>query len=193
MVNPLISFENVLPGQIDLTKLNEDDTFATNVQDPRLERFSIADDSAPGKISVTLGYVPLPYAMHFGTNAFHDSVIVKHAPEKGQTQKYSAAQKCLEVTSKLLRKEHKNELTVDFSLTPQCLPDQDAIYLYEVTLSPRIDEYGVPDWCLTWDMGKKQRGSKTFNLVNFVRDLSQVTAQLHHPRIAKFYFFIKKG
>lgn len=194
LVNPLISFEDVLPDQIDLTKLNKDNTFATNVQDPRLERFSIADDSAPVKISVTLEYVPLPYAMPFSTNTLQDSVIVKHAPEEGQTQEYSAAQKCLEVTSKFLKKEYKNELTVDFSLTPQCLPDQDAIYLYEVTLSPRINEYGVPDWCLVWDMGSKtQHGSKTFNLVNFVRSLSQVTAQLHHPRIAKFYFYIKKG
>ena len=41
-------------------------------------------------------------------------------------------------------------------------------------------------------MGTARDGSKTLNLVNFVRDLSQVTARMHRPIIAKFHCYIEK-
>ena len=181
LVNPLGSFEG---ASVDRDNLNSD-IFDHN-QDDRLQQFSIVKATEPAKISATLAYVPLPYAMSFESKALEILVIAKHAP-RGKTEESPDARKCLDVTPTFL----ENELTVDFSLTPQSLPKENTIYLYEVTLVPKIDRYGVPEWCSAWDMGMGRDGSKTLNLVNFVQDLSQIAAQIHRPKIAKFYFYIK--
>ena len=120
-----------------------------------------------------------------------DSIVAKHAPT-GQTEESFDAQKCLEVTSQLEKNESMNKINVVFDLAPRLPPSKKTVYLYEVTLSPRVEEYVAPDWCSEWDMGRARDGSKTLNLVNFVRNLSQVTAQEYKPKIAKFYCYIEK-
>ena len=94
---------------------------------------------------------------------------------------------CLEVRPTF----SENELTVEFALTTS-LPRK-AVYLYEVTLQiPAINTYKVPDWCSDWNMGAERNGAKTLNLVNFVRGLTETTVREHLPKIAQFYFYIKK-
>ena len=100
------------------------------------------------------------------------------------------ARECLQVTSTLSENEDSNTLSVNFSLESSSL--ESVVYLYEVTLRPGIDTYRAPKWCSEWDMGAARDGSKTLNLVNFVRDLSQVTARMHLPKIAQFHCYIKK-
>ena len=153
--------------------------------DARLKQFRIRKNPDTAKFSVTLKYIPLPHALSFDPNQLEDSVIAKHALA-GKTEESPTAQECLEVTSTLLN----NKLTLNVTLTPRTLPAR--IYLYEVTLRPKIDGYQMPVWCSDWDMGSGRDGSKTLNLGNFVRDLSQVTAQVYQPKIAKFYCYIEK-
>ena len=178
LVSRLVSFEG---ATIELENLNPLD------QNPCLKRFRIVGDSDPATISAKLKYVPLPHAMFFDSNAFEVSISAKDK-RIGETEENPEAAECLEVTSKL--NEDGNELSVVFNLDSEDL--QSATYLYEATLSPGIDSYRAPDWCSEWDMGTARNGSKTLNLVNFVRDLSQVTARMHRPEIAKFHCYIKK-
>lgn len=186
LVNPLLSIDgdSIAPKLVNLN----DDTFRSVPS--RVKQFRIVDNSKPASISGKLAYVPLRHAMFFDSDTFEVSIIAKHAPT-GETEESPDAQKCLKVTSTLSKNEDGSTLTIDFKLNSQALPRK-AIYLYEVTLRPGIDKYRAPVWCSDWDMGAARDGSKTLNLVNFVRDLSQVTARMHHPKIATFRCYIEK-
>ena len=185
LVSPLLSFDGASVESSNLIRK----TFVDD-QDPRLKQFEIRKDSNPAKISAKLEYVLLPHVMPFDSDTLEVSIIAKHAPI-GEIEISPDAQECLEVTSTPSKNEDGNELTVEFNIASSTLPGK-AVYLYEVTLSPGIDTYRAPDWCSEWDMGSERNGSKTLNLVNFVRDLSQVTARMHHPKIAKFCCYIEK-
>ena len=186
LVSPLLSFSG---ASIEPPENLNGKTFVRS-EDPRLEQFQITKGSNPAKISATLKYTLLPHAMFFDANTFEPSINAKHAP-MGETKRNPDAEECLKVLSTLSKNEDGNELTVEFNIASSTLPSK-AVYLYEVTLSPGIDTYRAPDWCSDWDMGSERNGSKTLNLVNFVRDLSQVTAREHRPKIAKFHFYIEK-
>ena len=183
LVNPLLSFQGA--------SINEKRNLNSVVLDresPVKQQYSIVRSSEPAEISATLAYKPLPHAMSFDdSETFEISISAKHDSDGG-TETSEKAQKCMEVTTGF----SENQLTVTFKLASSDLPRNRAIYLYEVTLSPRLDTYQVPQWCSDWDMGRERDGAKTLNLVNFVRDLSQVTARTHHPRIAQFHYYIEK-
>ena len=192
LVSSLISFEGVPENLIHWKNLNLDSVLFD--QDPRLKQFIIAKepDSIIRRypdsvnISTTLKYVLSPHAVFFDSDALQVSVTTKYF-QKGKAEEDLDIQRHLEVKSELLEKE----FSVKFTLAPQFL-DKDDICFYAVSLSPKIDDYKVPDWCLAWNMEGELDGSRTLNLVNFVRDLSRVTAEMHQPEIAKFYFCIKK-
>ena len=182
LVNPLVSFES---AAFETENLN---TANYVPQDPRLLQYEIVQNSLPAKISAKdMKYNPLPHAMPFDSNTFEVSIIAEHKPDRnGENERSPEAINCLEVTSTF----SENELTVEFTLTTS-LPRR-AVYLYEVTLNPAIDTYTVPDWCSDWDMGTGRNGARTLNLVNFVRGLTETTVREHLPKIAQFYFYIKK-
>ena len=188
LVSPLLSFNRALikdGTSIKTDNLNND--IFVRSEDSRLKQYEIWKDSNPAKISAILKYDPLPHAMSFDANTFEPSIIAE--PASIRETKISPDE-CLKVTSTFSNNEDGNELSVDFSLTSKDLPS--AVYLYEVTLHPGIDKYRAPDWCTDWDMGSERDGSKTLNLVNFVRNLSQVTAREHRPKIAQFHCYIEK-
>ena len=186
LVNPLVSFDG---ASIELDNLNNKSFISS--EDPRLKQYEIVKISEPAKISAKMEYVPLPHAMPFNSNTFEDPIIAEHKGEhkpdrNRENERSSDAMDCLEVTPTF----SENELTVEFALTTS-LPRK-AVYLYEVTLHPAIDTYKVPDWCSDWNMGAERNGAKTLNLVNFVRGLTETTVRDHPPKIAQFYFYIKK-
>ncbi|MCY4568789.1 MAG: hypothetical protein OXD49_10830 [Candidatus Poribacteria bacterium] len=179
LVSPLLSFEG---ATID-TLVNLNRKTHVRSEDPRLKQYEIVRNSDPARILAKLKYVPLSHAMFFDSKTFEVSTIAKPI---GETAENLDAAECMEVISKL--NEDGNEISVVFSLDPEDL--QHATYLYEVTVSPDVDAYHAPKWCSDWNMGTERDGSKTLNLVNFVRDLSQVTARRHRPKIAKFHCYI---
>lgn len=185
LVSRLLSFEDATDDTpIQLTKLNNK-TYVRS-EDPRLKQYEIVNNSNSATISATkLKYEPLPHAMSFDSNPLEVSTIAKPL---GKTEADPDAAECLKVTPTLLENENGNKLSVKFSLASRDL--ESDVYLYEVTLSPDVDTYQAPAWCSNWDMGAAREGSKTLNLVNFVRDLSQVTARMHPPKIAKFHCYI---
>ena len=185
LVSSLPSFEG---ASIKLNNLNEK-TYVPS-EDPHLKQHEIVRSSDPAEISAKMKYVPLPHAMFFDANTFKPSTNAQHAP-MGKTERSREAEECLKVTSTLSKNEDGDELSVGFILDSRSLLGK-AVYLYEVTLRPGIDTYRAPDWCSAWDMGVERDGSKTLNLVNFVRDLSQVTAREHRPKIAQFHNYIGK-
>ena len=182
LVNSLVSSESASIGPIENLVLVES---LVRPPDARLKQFRIRTNSDTAKFSATLKYTPLPHAMSFDLNPLKSVVIAKQA-SAGQTTDSPAAQKCLEVSPVL----STNEMTVNVSIVSRDLPR--GIYLYEVILSPKIDGYRLPIWCADWDMGQDFDGSRTRNLGNFVGTLSQATAQVHQPKIAKLYFYIQK-
>ena len=188
LVNPLLSFEG---AEIKTENLNSKIINRDHSQDLRLKQYEIVENTKTAKISAAeLTYNRLRHAMSFNSDTFEFevSVVAKHKLME-ETQISPDAQECLEVTPKFSKNENSNELSVQLSLSSSLYS---AIYLYEVTLRPGIDSYQAPDWCSEWDMGTARDGSKTLNLVNFVRDLSQVTARMHRPIIAKFHCYIEK-
>ncbi len=185
LVDPLLSFEG---AAIEPPENLNNDTIAPN-PDPRLKEFRVTTKDEPSKISATLEYVLLPHVMSFDSGTLEAFVVTEHRL-MGKTKINREAQECMDVKPEISEDEDGNKLSVDFSLASKDL--QSAVYLYEVTLRPGIDSYRAPDWCSEWDMGAVRDGSKTLNLANFVRDLSQVTARMHHPKIAQFHCYIKK-
>ena len=107
-----------------------------------------------------------------------------------KTERYLEAEDGLKVKPTPSKNEDVYQLSIDFSLALQDL--ESGVYLYEVTLFPGIDSYRTPDWCSDWDMGRARDGAKTLNLVNFIRDLSQVNVRIHKPKIAQFHCYIGK-
>ena len=188
LVNSLLSFEGT---ENKTENLNIKTMNFNERQNPRLKQYEIVNSSDPAKISAKMLYVPLPHAMSFDSDTFEVSIIATGSDE-GETKISKDAQEYLKVTSTLLKNENgKEELNVDFSLDSLSLPRK-SVYLYGVTLSPNVDKYWAPEWCSDWDMGDERNGAKTLNLVNFVRDLSLVTARTHRPKIAQFYCYIGK-
>ncbi len=188
LVSPLLSFEN---AKIDPYNLNKKVVNRDHSRNPILEQYEIVKGSDPAKISAKMEYVPLPHAIPFDSNTFENPIIAEHKAEhkpdrNGENERSPDAMDCLEVTPTF----SENELTVEFALTAS-LPRK-AVYLYEVILLPAIDTYKVPDWCSDWNMGAERNGAKTLNLVNFVRGLTETTVRDHLPKIAQFYFYIKK-
>lgn len=159
--------------------------------DDRLKQFRIRDNSDTAKFPATLEYIPLPYTMSFDPDQLEVSIIAKHVQDS-QTVGNRVDPKYVIPKLKLLEgaEVKKGELTLEVSLPPDL--QQKRVYLYEVALSPSIDAYQIPAWCSEWDMGLTRDGSKTLNLLNLVKYLSQVTVQMYKPRIAKFYFYIQK-
>ena len=184
LVDPLLSFDGATINEV--VNLNSTSYVSP---DPRLKQYEIREDSDPAKISAISEYKLLPHVMLFDSDTFEISAIAKHAPG-GETERCPEAEECLEVipSSTLSNNEDVYQLSINFNLAAQDL--ESGVYLYEVTLLPGIDSYRTPDWCSDWDMGRARDGAKTLNLANFVRHLSQVTVQIHKPKIAQFYCYI---
>ncbi len=184
LVNPLLSFKG---AEVDTDNLNKKIVNRVHSQNPILEQYEIVRNSEPAKIFAKMEYNPLRSAMSFDSNTFEVSIIAEHKPDRdGKNERSPEAINCLEVTPTF----SENELAVEFTLTTS-LPRK-AVYLYEITLNPAIDRYKEPDWCSGWDMGTGRNGARTLNLVNFVRGLTETTVREHLPKIAQFYFYIKK-
>lgn len=184
LVSPLLSFEG---AKVDPYNLNNKIVNRDHSQNPILKQYEIVRSSEPAKISAKMEYVPLPHAMSFDSNTFEGPIIAEHKPDRnGENERSVEAMNCLEVTPTF----SENELTVEFTLTTS-LPRR-AVYLYEVTLHPEIDTYMVPEWCSKWDMGTGRNGARTLNLLNFVDGLTDIAVSEHRPKIAQFYFYIKK-
>ena len=186
LVSPLLSFEDATIDKLE--NLNRD-TIAKK-SDPRVKEYRITDKNKPSQISAKLKFMLLPHVMPFDSDTLDDLITVKHS-SNGTPDVTQKAKNCLKVTSPLLQNDDSNELSIGFTLDSQSLPRK-RIYLYEVTLRPGVDKFKEPEWCSEWDMGDERNGAKTLNLVNFVRDLTQVTVRMHQPIIAKFHFYIEK-
>ena len=184
LVSRLISFEG--------TKINNLDNLNPKTyvsQHPSLKQYEIWEGSDPAKISAISEYKLLPHVMSFDSDTLEAFVVAEHKLIE-KTKINREAQECMDVKPEISENEDGNKLSVDFSLASTDL--QSAVYHYEVTLHPRIDTYRAPDWCSEWDMSRERDGARTLNLVNFVRDISQVTARTHQPKIAIFHCYIGK-
>ena len=189
LVNPLLSFEDATIDKLE--NLNRDKI--AEKPDPRVKEYRITDKNKPSQISAKLKFMLLPHVMPFDSDTLDDLITVKHS-SNGTPDVTQKAKNCLKVTSPLLQNDDSNELSIGFTLDSQSLPRK-RIYLYEVTLRPGVDTFKEPEWCSEWDMGDERNGARTLNLLNFVRDITQVTIRMHQPHqpiIAKFHFYIEK-
>ena len=187
LVNPLLSFGG--GKEIKTDNLNRKIINPKYSQTSSLKQYEIVDNSKPASISAKMECVPLPHSMSYDSDMFEVSTISKDNDD--EEIKISKAETCLKVIPTISKNNDNNELKVEFSLDSPSLPRK-TVYLYEVTLSPNVDTFQAPEWCSKWDMGDERNGAKTLNLVNFVRDLSLVTARTHRPQIAKFHCYIGK-
>ena len=126
-----------------------------------------------------------------------DSEVTAFTCGSGVLQDNNEAQRAFAIKDARL-----NESTLDFKseIVPAFLPGA-GIYCFKVTLLPK--EYKTPDWFAQWNMSsgeveaamknhKQFNGSTTFNLETFLTNLWATTLQLHKPKVAEFYCFVKK-
>lgn len=186
LTKSLASFERALIGKTE--HLVQDEIIPQTTA--RLKQFLIRGNPDRAMFSATLKYSPLPHVMLFDSNTIEASVVARHCPT-GQTEVSPEARNCLDMKAALTT----DGLNVTANLSPKSLPGK-GIYLYEVSLYPKLSGYGIPAWCSSgkdgWDMGLEFNGSRTLNLGNLVRSLSQAAAQIYQPKIGELYFYLQK-
>jgi hypothetical protein len=120
--------------------------------------------------------------------------------EKGEGNKRIEnleAKRCLEISMVEL---NDSKLKLEGQLAAGSLPG-DGVYCFEVILRP--NNYKLPDWVSKWDMDTRLlehwlqnkadfNGATTLNLRAFLNDLLETTVELHRPKLAKFYLYVRR-
>ena len=188
LTEPLPSFED---GTLDSI---ENLVRASDISpDPsaRVEKLRVRGNPDKAGFSATLRYSPLPHSMIFDPNRLDSSddlIIAKRCPEM---VKDSKAADCLDVTAEL----KAQQLKINANLTPKDLA-RNVVYLFEIHLRPEVNGFGIPSWCSAgedgWDMPSEFDATRTLNLSDFVRSLSQASARIHRPKIGELFFYLQK-
>lgn len=204
LTSRLASFEDSAITEI--AKLQQvNSLLPTDVADRRVEQFRIADGSIPqASFTAKLKYGGLPYTMPMESPELEAEVVAYMC---GTPDGSSGGQQPLLQNDELKRAfavkdAAVNESTVDFKaeVTPAFLPGT-GIYSFRVILRPK--EYKSPSWFKEWnmDMGQVEawkksprdfNGATTFNLEAFLTNLWATSQQLHRPKVAEFYCYIKR-
>ena len=154
----------------------------------RVDQFRVQGNPDNATFLATLTCRPLPHAMSFDPSQIETLIVARNYPEGEES---AGAATCLDISAVV----EMPELNISATLTPNALPHKGK-YRFEVSLSPKLSGIGSPSWSSTgpegWDMGMKFDGSRTRNLSHLISNLSQVTARIHQPVIAKFTFYVEK-
>jgi hypothetical protein len=192
----VVSFED--SALTDISKLQEvRDLLPTDASTESVKQFRILDSSTPlASFSAKLDYKPLRYTMPVASSELEPG-ITAFMCGSGELQENNEAQRAFAIKEARL-----NESTLDFKaeIVPSFLPGA-GIYCFKVSLHPK--EYKTPDWFAQWNMSSGQveaamknpkqfNGSTTFNLETFLTNLWATTLQLHKPKVAEFYCYVKK-
>jgi hypothetical protein len=187
LVNPLSSFEEASMDSID--KIVEvGNLIKPDNQDNRLKQFLIRGNPKTAAFIATLKYTSLPYTMSFNPTELEPEVIA-HLCQSNTLVESLEAKRSFVIEQITLSDAG---ITFQAKLTPTLL-SSNGIYCYEVILRPKASAYQMPDWFSAWNMDTTQEGFKTLNLNRLLSGLWRATVQIHQPKIAKFYCYIKKG
>ncbi|MBI1923903.1 hypothetical protein HYR99_06595 [Candidatus Poribacteria bacterium] len=192
LANPLSSFKEASVDSID-KMVQVGDLVTATTPNKRMKQFRVRGNPATASFAATLKYTPLPYTMEF--TELESEVVARQYEQKDKLAKsMDELEESEEAKQILVIEQIASNGGVKFhaKLTPPSL-SSDRIYIYDVTLRPKESAYRMPAWFSAWDMGTAQDGSRTLNLNRFLSDLWRATVQIHHPKVARFYCYVKKG
>jgi len=196
----LVSFNGATITEI--SKMAEvENLIPIDVKDNRVKQFSIKNSSdVNGSFSIPLDFKALPYTIPIKPQELKPEISVFKC---GTEQNPNADQNNeAEAVRGLNIKANLNESKIDLKadVVPTNLPDI-GIYGFQIILRP--SNYQMPDWVINWNMdgGKVEEwrtspndfnGATTYNLKPFLTNLWENTLQIHNPKVAELYCYIKK-
>ena len=187
LIQPLASFdEGTLDSVKNLVRVND----ISPDRNVAVKQFRVRRNADKAGFSIALPYRPLPHATVFNPNRLEASVVAYYC-DASETKEISDPAKYVDVSTELVGQE----LRITTSINPKTL-SRKRVYLCEVHVRPEVNGFGIPAWCSFgedgWDMGLEFDGSRTRNLGDLGRSLSQVTARIHRPKIGKLFFYLEK-
>lgn len=200
LATKLASFSNNLPSlPSDLIRPSslQKDQVAVEVTSPPYERIEIPkriDKSQQPNIKYSLTFTPLKYSIPINSNSIttqtkiltYDFVNEVFTPNNSHALKQAINFTDWEITGNNLN--FTNTLNTDF------LPDP-GIYIFQVNAI--ANSFQEESWWKEWDWTSRidnQDGSKTHNLLNFMKNLKQTTTDLmEEPSIGYFCYAIQKN
>lgn len=171
------------------------------------KEFKLKDNIDVAFFSAQMPFQPLPNIVNF-SEQFVDSVEAFNCPNSDSNtanteNKLTFAsdagnQSVLGIQSSMVENQRIN-LKLEI---PTKKLESETIYGFHIILRPK--EYSLPKWINEWNMTGEQveewrknpasfDGTKTYNLLPFLQTLWETTRQVHNPKVADFYIYLRRG
>ena len=175
LVPSLTTFESVKPDSIVGMS-------GFGVMDHRFKWFVVqGDNSNPASFVASSKFGKLKYTTPFKEKDLQ-SEIVGYQVKDDQWIRLEKPQNHLRF-SNIATEDSMLTCSVSFASSGSLIKEA---YIFEALIFPDLSAASLPTWVEEWDMaGDNSNGSKTYNLVNFIRGLRNVNYQVHRPKIAK--------
>lgn len=185
-----------LPPDLDRPSSLQKDQVALEVTTPPYEKIEIPkriDNSKPN-IDYSLPFTPLKYSLPINSNSITtqtDILTYNYAEEAFTPNNSNALKQAINFTNWEIT---GNNLNFTNTLNIDSLPDP-GIYIFQVNAI--VNSFQEESWWKEWDWTSRidnQDGSKTHNLLNFMKNLKQTTTDLmEEPSIGYFCYAIQKN
>ena len=197
LVSPMPPFAS---GTIDSTH-NFDEIasiLTSGLKDNRVRQFRVRGSEEVATCDATLQYCQLPCTMPFDAQRLSVEILAEQYQDDGFVP-LDRSEPSLRIKRATIL---PSTLSLRAKLAVRSLPGK-GIYRYEVILRPQAEAYQMPSWFSEWDMNVSKieewhrsrtgfEGETTLNLKLFLSNLWRTTVQVHKPKIARLYYYIKK-
>lgn len=167
--------------------------------------FRIRDAAKPATIELTLPFRQLPGTVNLSEQLepeINSMVCTKsesadaNAKNTSSFVQQSAVATALDVDAKVTKPEG---IVLKINIAPEKL-DGNEVNAFRIILRPK--QSSLPDWIDEWNMTDSEisvwnknpaqfDGTKTYNLKHFLQTLWTTTQNVHKPKVADFYLYIK--
>lgn len=172
---------------------------ADGVQDNRLRQFRLKAET--GSFRVALEPEALPDTLGYDGSQLDTYINIKKL-NHGKLVPLSPDSNLVEVGGFATEKQKKGKPKLVFNTEFHGLPDP-GVYLFEITLFPKLNAYNNPPWFSDWDMKTEQiagwqkdpktfDGSTTLNLERLLTGLWQANWELNRPKVAHIFCYVEK-
>lgn len=172
---------------------------ADGVQDNRLRQFRLKAET--GSFRVALEPEALPYTLGYDGSLMDTSISIKKF-NRGKLVSLGPDSNLIDVGGFATEKPKTGKPKIVFDTEFHGLPDP-GVYLFEITLFPKLNAYNNSPWFDAWDMKTEQiaewqkdpktfKGDTTLNLERLLTGLWQANWELHRPKVAHIFCYVEK-
>lgn len=158
--------------------------------------FRVKDASKPAVIEVNLPFQKLPGIINFSEQLEPEINSMVCSGGASSFVQQPAIRDALSIDAKTTKPEGINLI---INIAPEKI-EKDEVNAFHLILRPK--QSSLPDWVNEWNMtdaeisdwsrNKNQfNGTKTYNLKHFLQTLWTTTENVHKPKVADFYLYIK--